>query len=117
MRFDGLLRSLSRNAELVDREASSHDIVAAYEWRETTLRDIHDREEQQATLRFTSVLAWLDIKDRHQQDELYRLQKCVCADTCDWILRQTKVASWLLNNAQHRVLWLHGIPGSGLNLF
>lgn len=52
LRFRGILDSLKRHGELVDKEANSIDIEEAREWRKKTLQDIKEREELTSSIQF-----------------------------------------------------------------
>ncbi|KAK4986013.1 hypothetical protein LTR66_008008 [Elasticomyces elasticus] len=112
-RFKGILDSLKKNADLVDREANSHQIVLMQDWRAKALEDIEKRVKDNSKQQFVTVLNWLDAGKDEQENQLDTLAGKCHQGTCDWLFQQPKVASWLDDGSGPLVLWLKGKPGSG----
>ena len=112
-RFNGILESLARHTELVDKEANSIDISEAKEWRAQAIENAARQEQDRAIAMFHSVLSWLEIKDYEQEDELERLHNFHHPHSCDWIQKHPKARSWLRLGKGEPVLWIHGKPGAG----
>ena len=115
-RFDAILKSLEKHAEIVDREANAIDIVEAKAWRDKYVEDCKQREEERAVREFIAVLSWLDpaATNSNQEQELQRLLNKRHLDTCDWLLDNTKIKKWVGTSSSNPVLWLHGPPGAGM---
>ncbi|KAK4993862.1 hypothetical protein LTR50_000075 [Elasticomyces elasticus] len=112
-RFKGILDSLRKNADLVDREANSHQIVLMLDWRAKALEDIEKRLQDNSKQQFVTVLNWLDAGKDEQENQLDTLAGKCHRGTCDWLFQQPKVISWLDDRSGPPVLWLKGKPGSG----
>ena len=98
---------------MVDREASSYNTATLQKWRQSREEDLAERERVRSQSHFERTLAWLDCKQRYQEDALDSLRDKCYADTADWIIQHQKVASWIGDVDRHDTLWIHGIPGSG----
>ena len=115
LRFDAILDSLGRHAELVDKEASSFAIVEAKEWRIRRLEEISKQESTRRASQLQSVLNWLDIKDDEQENELEKLTRRCHPGSCNWIVKNAKLKSWMRFGLDQSILWLKGKPGSGMS--
>ena len=115
-RFDGILQSLSRHRDLVDREAISFDIIQAKSWRRQMQGDLQEREKERTAAQFRDAVTWLAVydEDRGREEELdRRLHKLRTPGTCEWVLRHPKIIRWASDTVEQPVLWLYGKPGSG----
>ena len=112
-RFDRILDSLVRHSDMIDREAVSIDIARAEEWRREADRDAEKQEELQASTQFSAVLAWLNVQDDQQEDELDQHLSLVYADSCKWFQTHRKASAWLSPASSTRILWVKGSPGAG----
>lgn len=114
-RFNVILQNLARNKDLVDREASSFDILEAKACRQRLLEDLDKREKERREWQLRDTLAWLDLKgqDREQQELLDRRSSAREKGTCEWILTHPKIELWLDSDNRNVFTWLRGKPGSG----
>src|SRR5438046_2692789 len=115
-RFKGILESLARHSELVDKEASSIDIAEAKEWRSRLMEDTARKEQERSITQFHAALSWLEVKDYEQieqEEELDRQFNLHHAHSCDWIQKNPKARSWMRPGKEELVLWLNGKPGAG----
>ena len=114
LHFDGVLKSLKKHSQLVDQEASAHNIVSIQEWRLWYLDDVQKRDADRVNDQFEKVLNWLNFQGDRQEDLVDGfLDKCHPAPE-EWFLYHPKVKSWRGNIAgSPSVLWVNGIPGSG----
>jgi hypothetical protein len=114
-RFNAILQKLTRNQDLVDREATSFDILESKSFRQRLLEDIEKREAERREWQLRDTLTWLDLKgqDREQQELFERRSDAREKGTCQWILTHPTIDLWL-DPDDHRVFfWLRGKPGSG----
>ncbi|KAH0541368.1 hypothetical protein FGG08_004132 [Glutinoglossum americanum] len=115
LRFEGILDSLARHSELVDKEANSIDIAEAKEWRSKLLEDTIRKEQERSVTQLRAALSWLEVKDGEQieqEDELDRQYSLHHAHSCDWIQKNSKARSWMRLGEDELVLWLNGKPGA-----
>lgn len=116
LRFDGILGNLTYHRDLVDREASSFNIVEATLLRKKIEEDISKAEKERESSHLQAVFAWLCIDDLPQVDNLWRLKDKRSDGTCDWIFNASQYQNWVKNVLKGPWLWLTGIPGSGKSL-
>lgn len=114
-RFNVILQSLARNRDLVDKEANSFDILESKAFRHRLYEDIARREAETRDWQLRDTLAWLDLQgqDREQEELLERRSKARLDGTCEWILRNPKISTWLDEQDRRLFVWLRGKPGSG----
>lgn len=113
IRFDSILSSLSQHRDLVDREAASFDMVDAVKARAKIDKEITKAEGERETSHLNTVLAWLRVDQCLQEDHRFRLSEKRSDKTCDWVFSHTLYQSWH-RDSQRPLLWLTGIPGSGM---
>ena len=112
-RFKAILESLANHSDLVDREANAIDIAEAREQRKRAIEEAARQEEERSIIQFQAALAWLEVKDYQQDDELDHQSSLHHADSCNWILKNKRAASWMQLGNKEPVLWLKGKPGAG----
>lgn len=114
-RFNVILQNLARNRDLVDREATSFDILESKACRQRLLEDLEKREAERREWQLRDTLAWLDLKgqDREQQELFERRSSARETGTCQWILSNPTIYLWLDADDHHLFYWLRGKPGSG----
>ncbi|KAH6610672.1 hypothetical protein Trco_000692 [Trichoderma cornu-damae] len=113
VRFDSILASLAHHSDLIVQEAHVFDIVEAKKWREKMDKQTAAMESEKLYRQRTSVIAWLGLDRPMQDDEGERLLRDCVPDSCDWILKNKTVESWLRPDNKDAVVWLHGKPGAG----
>ena len=114
LHFQGILGSLKRHCDLIDHEAVSFDIVESSNWRAKAQEDLDLREKERVSAQLQETLAWLSVEDRLQDDDFDSLCQRRVPGTCDWIFRNRKFRMWANDNTKSALLWVWGIPGSGM---
>ena len=123
-RFDGIINSLKEHRDFVDIEATSLDIVEARESRKRLQDDIRERrkreldtlEENETNARIFRLqhsIAWLSCDEKLQETEYERILNKRHDGTCEWVVNNLNLKSWIKDDARHQSLWLNGKPGSG----
>jgi len=112
-RFSGILESLSRHRDLVDREASSINIAEARSARIRAEEDIMRREKERQAYRLQDSISWLAVSDDNLEDELDRLLRRRQPGTCKWFIDNPQISSWISDCKRDPIIWLKGIPGAG----
>lgn len=115
LRFDSILDRLSQHRDLIDKEAVSFDIVQASRNRRKIDEELEKTEQERSNSHLQAVLSWLCVDDRQQEDDLWHLNQKRYPDTCQWLLETSKYQTWLSEHSQSPVVWLQGIPGSGMS--
>jgi hypothetical protein len=110
-RFTGILESLARHRELVDKEAVSIDIAEARSWLIRAEEDIERREKQRKEQQLHYVIGWLAVDDLLQEEEFDRLSDRRQDGTCEWVLTSTQLKGWIDGGSSDPVIWINGIPG------
>lgn len=67
------------------------------EWRKESLEDLIKKENEDFTRQYQAIVAWLKLDDADQQvifDSISSEGK-KHPGTCDWILKQKSLASWM----------------------
>lgn len=120
-RLAGILESLSKHAELVDREAIAYDIAESHKfrdesraWRQRIVQDAERKEKEQLNAQYQSVLSWLRASET-QPFYATDISLAATSGTCGWILRNVQIASWLRSQQEDPFVWINGNPGSGMN--
>ncbi|KAH8733175.1 hypothetical protein GQ44DRAFT_821389 [Phaeosphaeriaceae sp. PMI808] len=113
--FQGILSSLRRHKDLVERRAS----VAQYRKYREDMIDIKMRLDQQVQeeklKKLVTVREWLAVDQRADQDHLgYQNTRKTYSTTAQWVLKHENVEHWIeADPPATPLLWMHGIPGAG----
>lgn len=113
--MDILLKSLARHSELVDKEATSIDIVESQLWPRKAHEEVAKQEQSRNVFQLQTILQWLNVSD-YQQEELERLLQLSHKSSCDWLATNKKIQAWIKTGNELPVLWMKGIPGSGMHI-
>ncbi|EXJ84684.1 hypothetical protein A1O3_05354 [Capronia epimyces CBS 606.96] len=112
-RFGGILANLSKHKDMLMKEAIAIDIVEARRWRARAAEELDKKEKERDQIYISDTLAWLNVHQEDQDDELHRLLNRRQSGTCHWVFRHPKFISWKDDTRADRVLWMNGIPGAG----
>ena len=123
-RFAGIIDSLKKQRDFIDREAASIDIVEAKESRakahhEILQRQKHDLimleqiEKSTSIAQFQHSVAWLSVDDKEQENDLERNSSRRHDKTCEWITKAPRMEAWMTDNTKYPLMWLSGKPGAG----
>ncbi len=104
---------MAKHSEAIDQEAATIDIIEAKQWREKLASQVATREKDRLDRRRQSVIAWLALEQLPHDDNREKLLRDCLKGSCDWVLKQEKVASWVKIDSRLPVVWLHGKPGAG----
>lgn len=113
-RFKSILQRLTSHCELVDREAAAVHFLDMKRMREEREREEETYEKHRNHQLSCEVLAWLAADEDSQEDYLHRLSDERRPETCDWILAQGSILSWMNDHLDAvPTVWMTGIPGAG----
>ncbi|KAI4128816.1 MAG: hypothetical protein LQ347_004029 [Umbilicaria vellea] len=90
-----------RDAALESRSATAH-------FQDEIRKSMGSQESEN---RLRKVLAWLSPIATH--DDYERIRRNSYPGSCEWILQVPEILDWLNPASSYRLLWVHGIPGSG----
>ena len=111
-RFGSILANLTRHSELLDREAAAIHFAAAKEAAQKSQRQIEDIEMQRKRTERKEVQQWLAVDD-DQEFRLERLVERCQPGSCEWIIRNDSISSWLNESRNRPSVWMSGNPGTG----
>lgn len=112
-RFQGILSNLRRHANLIDKEAASIHFLEAKGVAQRMELELNEKERQRQAIELREVLRWISA-DPDQEQRLERLCHDRQLDTCEWLFRNENIVSWLHEGQSKPIVWLNGIPGSGM---
>jgi hypothetical protein len=123
-RFNGILHTLEKHRDFLDREAISIDMVEDRTARSRFLEDISERQRQMAAAlesneqanrlaQFQNSISWLAADDKMQEAERCRRSARKHVGTCEWIGQVPEMKAWLKDDGSEPVIWLTGKPGAG----
>ena len=110
-RFSGIVSNLRRHSDLLDREAASIHFAAAKDAETALQRQIEAAEAQRMRTEWKDVQQWLAV-DGSQESRLERLAERCQPGSCNWILHNVILSSWL-HESPSKPIWIKGNPGSG----
>lgn len=120
--FDGVLADLTKNGELIDKEANAHNIVEARKmrqdldsWRAESVANLAQTQREQTARQIQGLITWLRFDDSDQLALVDSLTEVGAnhPGTVDWVLKKSQMTAWLRPTTESRFLWLHGGPGTG----
>jgi len=127
-RFNNIIEDLKGHEELVEKEASAHHMAQASDMKQSLdllKYEMHEKldslaqdEKKECFDQRQAISAWLKLD---QDDQLAIFDKLESEGrkfdgTCSWILKNTKMASWLQSKPETPIVWLQGIPGAGKSI-
>ena len=59
------------------------------------------------------VFRWLSAAEDQQEEHLHRISDNRQPETCDWILKDTRMRPWIEDDSGDAIFWMNGIPGAG----
>ena len=124
-RFRGIINTIEKHRDFIDKEASSIDMVEDRAARTRILDDIARRQRQSAAnldsddiqkrlVQLQSSTSWLAIDDKSQEAERERRSTMRHPGTFEWIENVTEMKSWLRDDESEPIVWLNGKPGAGM---
>jgi hypothetical protein len=123
-RFQGIINTIEKHRDFIDKEANSIDMVEDRAARIRILDDIVERQRQASAilddndsqkrlLQLQSSTSWVAVDDKRQEAELARRSAMRHTGTFDWIGQVPETKSWLRDDDSEPILWLNGKPGAG----
>jgi Cdc6-like AAA superfamily ATPase len=114
-KFTGLLNSLTRHKELIERRAS----LAQYRIYREDMKEMKSHVDkiitEERAKKLMSVKEWLAVGSLVEEDHLeYGKIRQAYPSTGHWILKNDYIRDWVdADDPYTPVLWLTGIPGAG----
>ncbi|MCJ1405748.1 hypothetical protein MMC11_008978 [Xylographa trunciseda] len=112
-RFRSILERLAAHCELLNKEAAATHYVEMRKMRDERHLENEEYERQRHNRMARDVFEWLAAAEDDQDEYLHRLADTRQLGTCDWVLENDKVFSWIEDEKGESFLWMTGIPGAG----
>jgi len=114
-RRERTVESLSNYRDLLNNRASNNEFQNAFQARKDWQGQLDREEAERADIQFKNVQRWLakDSPLLEQDDELSELLGHCHERSCDWVLANRRIKSWIGLGPENGILWLKGKPGSG----
>ncbi|OAG44651.1 hypothetical protein AYO21_01141 [Fonsecaea monophora] len=114
LRFNGILERLGKSRDVLAAGVDSIAVLADETFRREVLNRMTRLETERDTLQLRNVLTWLNGTrlDEDQESVLQNRSIARQQGTCEWILENPNLRSWLDPEDNRPLLWLHGKPGS-----
>ncbi|KAH7163473.1 hypothetical protein B0J13DRAFT_634785 [Dactylonectria estremocensis] len=121
-RFDTLIEDLKAHEDLVDKTANAVNIAHAAKlreqlstWRTERLEELAKQENEDFARQYQAIVGWMKLDDADQQVifDSIATEGAKHPGTCDWILKQKSLVSWMKAKPETPFLWLEGNPGTG----
>ena len=112
-RFKSILEKLRSHCDLLDREAAA---VHFSEMKSMRIKREADEQHFELRRRLQSaqeVFGWLSAEEDSQEECLHRISDNRQPGTCNWILEDQMIRSWIEDDNGETVVWLTAIPGAG----
>lgn len=125
-RFQGILESLRRHRDLIDKEANAlniaenrpfrREVMDEFEmiqkWRNKSLEDMETQERERLGSQMREAVAWLGASP-YQEDIFERHLRASKTTKCKWIFQNAHMSLWLREGRFPEALWINGKPGAG----
>ena len=112
-RFKSILDRLASHCDLLDREAAATHYSEMRKMRDARQLEDDESEQRRHNDMTQKVFAWLSAAEDSQEDYLHHIADIRQPRTCNWILEQDQVYSWIEDEKGDAVLWITAIPGAG----
>ncbi|KAH7324989.1 hypothetical protein B0I35DRAFT_425369 [Stachybotrys elegans] len=124
-RFDQIFENLQRHGELIDKEANAYNIAEAKQmrqeiraWREECEEKFARAEKEQNKKQHDAIASWLKADESDQLKIFHTLleEATKYPGTCDWVLRNRKMALALQSKPDIPLLRVEGAVGTGKSI-
>ncbi|EHK27294.1 uncharacterized protein TRIVIDRAFT_112990, partial [Trichoderma virens Gv29-8] len=121
-RLDTILTNIKAHEELIDKTANAVNILEASKMRESlrdqrneSLNEVAKQEDEDSTKQYQAIVGWLKMDDTDQQVifDSIASEAEKSEGTCNWILKQPTLVSWMKSQPETPFVWLQGNPGTG----
>ena len=112
-RFKLILQRLTLHCDLLDKEAAAAHFSEMKKFRDKRQLEEDAFERQRQHQLVQDVFTWLSAAEDQQEDYLHGISDRRQPETCDWILKDSRMRPWIEDDRGDAVLWMNGIPGAG----
>jgi hypothetical protein len=112
-RFKTIVARLASHCDLMDREAAAIHFAEMKKKAEDDRLNHDELERWRRDSMAKDLFGRLSPGEDGQEEFLHRIADEREPRTCNWILKETEIISWIGEDDANTVLWLTGIPGAG----
>lgn len=112
-RFKLILQKLALHCDLLDKEAAAAHFSEMKQDRDKRQFAVDAYEQERRNKMAQDVFRWLSAEESQQEDQLIRISDKRQLETCDWVLKDPQMKSWIEDDCGDAILWMTGIPGAG----
>ena len=112
-RFKSILQKLEYHCGLLDKEASAAHYSEMKQFRDKCQLEEDAFEMKKQDEMALNVFKWLSAAEDQQEECLHRISDSRQPETCNWVLQDPQMQSWIGDASSDAVLWMTGIPGAG----
>ena len=112
-RFKLILQKLALHCDLLDKEAAAAHFSEMKQDRDKRQLEVDAYEQERQNKMAQDVFRWLSAEEDQQEDQLCRISDKRQLETCDWVLKDPQMKSWIEDDCGDAILWMTGIPGAG----
>ena len=111
-RFKSILKNLEVHCGVLDKEAAAAHVSEMKLFRDKRQLEEDTFERERQIHMAQDVFQWLSAAEDQQDEQLHRISDQRWPGTCDWILEDPQIRSWIEDDCGDTV-WMTGIPGGG----
>lgn len=112
-RFKSITSRLASHCDLLDKEAASMHFLEMKEMRDRHLLEEEAAEKYRKDQMAQDVFAWLSAAEDAQEEYLHHLSDQRVLGTCDFILEDSQISSWVDGESGPEIIWITSKPGGG----
>ena len=117
-KFGDIINNIHQHKILLERQASLTEFEQAKQARLLTEREFRSLEAQEILRRKGLLATWLAAADVRSDQEEGRLTRHNYPQSGRWLLAKPQFRTWLDPKSYSApLLWIHGKPGSGTQLY
>ena len=112
-RFKSIISRLASHCELLDKEAASMHFLEMKAMRDRHLLEDAAAERYRRDQMAQDVFTWLSAAEDAQEEYLHHLSDQRVLGTCDFILEESQISSWVDDESGPEIIWITAKPGGG----
>lgn len=112
-RFQKILGNLAVHCDCLDKQAAAIHFSDMKRMREESELKCKDYEQSRDNRMAREVFGWLSAEEDSQEERLHHFADNRQPGTCNWILNEDHIFSWIENENGDAIIWMTAIPGAG----
>ena len=112
-RFKSILEKLANHSELLDKEAAANHYLKMKNMADEREEKDKEFEQRERNKRALEVFTSLSAAATTQENHLHQIAEFRQLGTCDWLLENSRIDSWIKDESGDACVWMTGIPGAG----